>query len=310
MRLAEIGAIPELQSWLRVGLQRTIDTNRGWFSMWSSKWKAISARILSLLDAGTFLFKTTENDNCGVTGLLLRNVNEIVSGLRELRDSSALPDMINRSLNRFLDDYDSRFGSNVQIRPTGFPAIAGALPLLASFRAEFEYLLSDTEIIARSLTVRAFTHLQRSIVADEVIQKRWREAFDAGELACEGLGACHFLSHGIWAFKTSATGERTDLVLGTPLQVDDDIRRAADALILTEWKLVRSAGELSRKADEAYQQAKRYSEGILAGFELASRRYLVLVSSDQLAMPSPRQEAEAIYEYRNVAVCPSTPSRG
>lgn len=276
--------------------------------MWNSKWKAMSARILSLVDAGAFLFKTAENDNCGVTELLLRNVREIVSGLRELRDSAALPDPLNGSLDRFLDDYDLRFGSKATIRPSGFPAIAGALPMLSSFRAEFEYLLTDTEMVARSLTIRAFIHLQRSIVADEVVQRRWKDAFDSGELACEGLGACHFLSHGIWAFKTSATGERTDLVLGTPLRIEDDVRRAADALVLTEWKLVRNAGEVTRKADEAYQQAKRYSEGILAGFELASRRYLVLVSSDKAAVPGPRQDANTIYEYRNVAVCPSTPS--
>ncbi|MGA8595524.1 MAG: hypothetical protein WB676_12345, partial [Bryobacteraceae bacterium] len=239
---------------------------------------------------------------------LLRNVSEVVSDLRELRDTAALPDLLRESLDRFLADYEFRFGSTATIQQSGFPAIAGALPTLSSFRAEFEYLLTDTEMVARSLTIRAFTHLQRSIVADGVTQKRWKDAFDDGELACEGLGACHFLSHGIWAFKTSATGERTDLVLGTPLRIDDDVRRAADALVLTEWKLVRSAGEVTRKADEAYQQAKRYSEGILAGFELASRRYLVLVSSDHVAVPSPRQDGDTIYEHRNVAVFPSTPS--
>jgi hypothetical protein len=276
--------------------------------MWNFKWKAISARILSLLEAGAFLFKTQEDDNCGVTGLLLRNASEVVSDLRELRGSAVLPDSLDKSLQRFLDDYDSRLGSTAAMRPSGFPAIAGALPMLASFRAEFEYLLTDTEMVARSLTIRAFTHLQRSIVADGVIQKRWKEAFDNGELACEGLGACHFLSHGIWAFKTSATGERTDLVLGTPLRIEEDVRRAADALVLTEWKIVRGTGEVTSRADEAYQQAKRYSEGILAGFELASRRYLVLVSNDQVVLPGPRSDGDTIYEYRNVAVCPRTPS--
>src|SRR3989442_569356 len=39
-------------------------------------------------------------------------------------------------------------------------------------------------------------------------------AFEAGVPACESLGACHLLAHSVWAFKTSAEGERTDLVLG------------------------------------------------------------------------------------------------
>jgi hypothetical protein len=278
--------------------------------MWNSKWKAISARILSLIDAGAFLFKTTENDNCGVTQHLLRNAREAVSGLRELQSVTALPDVLKKSLERFLSDYDSRFSASAPSRQSGFPAVAGVLPLLASFRAEFEYLLADTEIVGVCLSVRAFTHLQRSIVADEVVRSRWQEAFDKGEVACEGLGACHLLSHGVWAFKTSAKGERTDLVLGIPLRIGDDVPRAAEALVLTEWKLVRTETELPAKAEEAYEQAKRYSEGILAGFELASRRYLVLVSRHHLDLPSPRQDAEVIYEYRNVAVSPRTPSGG
>jgi hypothetical protein len=181
--------------------------------------------------------------------------------------------------------------------------------MLASFRAEFEHLLADREIVTRSLVVRAFTHLQRSIVADEAIKRRWQEAFEYGEISCEQLGACQLLSHGIWAFKTSAKGERTDLVLGVPLEVTDDVRRAADALVLTEWKLVREPRELLTKAEEAYRQAKRYNEGIFGGFELASRKYLILVSRDRLEMPGPLKEKEATYEYRNVAVSLSTPSR-
>jgi hypothetical protein len=281
--------------------------------MWNSKWKAISARILSLLDAGAFLLRTTEadkSDQCGVAWYLSRNADEVVADLQKLRNGASLPDTLRESLERFLKEYDSCFGSGKPNRPSKFTELGGVLPVLASFRAEFEYLLADTEIVGRSLSVRAFTHLQRSIVADEAVRERWQKAFEIGETACEGLGACHLLSHGIWAFKTSAMGERTDLVLGTPLAVEDDVRRAASALVLTEWKLVREKGELSEKINEAYLQAKRYSEGILAGFELASRRNLVLVSRDHLPMPNERREAEAIYEYRNLAVSPHSPSTG
>jgi hypothetical protein len=279
--------------------------------MWNSKWKAISARISSLLDAGAFLLRTTEadkSDRCGVAWHLSRNADEIVSDLKKLRSDASLPDTLNESLERFLGEYDSCFGSGKINKPSKFTELGGVLPVLASFRSEFEYLLADTEIVARSLSVRAFTHLQRSIIADQSVRERWQEAFEKGETACEGLGACHLLAHGVWGFKTSATGERTDLVLGTPLAIDDDVRRAANALILTEWKLVREKRDLSAKIKEAYLQAKRYSEGILAGFELASRRYLVLVSRDHLRIPVERREAEAVYEYRNLAVSPLTPS--
>lgn len=116
------------------------------------------------------------------------------------------------------------------------------------------------------------------------------------------------LTKALKRFETSARW--SDLVLGAPLAINDDIRGAANALVLTEWKLVREKGELSGKIKEAYLQAKRYSEGILAGFELTSRRYLVLVSRDHLPMPAEHREAEAIYEYRNLAVSPLTPSAG
>ncbi len=218
-----------------------------------------------------------------------------------------------RRFKRFLPDCESRFG---QTPATGVltnivdvnEGIYGVLMLLGAFRAEFEFLSADNEAVARSLVVRSLTHLQRSIVADDTVRRRWKASFTAGETACEKLGACHLLGHGIWAFKASAEGERTDLVLGSRLEVTDDVRRAAEALALTEWKVVRHRKEFKQKAQDAFNQAKRYSQGILAGFELASRRYLILVSEDYLTLPDPITEVDAVYEYWNIAVSPHTPS--
>ena len=39
----------------------------------------------------------------------------------------------------------------------------------------------------RSLVFRAFTHLQRTIVADRFARTVWEEAFQAGETECEQL---------------------------------------------------------------------------------------------------------------------------
>jgi hypothetical protein len=98
-------------------------------------------------------------------------------------------------------------------------------------------------------------------------------------------------------------------VLGQSLAITDDLRSASQGLVLTEWKLVRRDNELESKEQEAFEQAKRYREGILAGFEVASPRYLIIVSADYRIMPSLREEAGVKYEYHNIAVEPSTPSR-
>jgi hypothetical protein len=155
---------------------------------------------------------------------------------------------------------------------------------------------------------RAFLHLQRSIVADPSVRERWKHAFDEeGEVACERLGAAHLLLFGIYSFKANAEGERTDIILGERLSLSE-VEKASEALVLTEWKMV-SRDNLEKTAEHAFQQARRYSAGSLAGFELASRRYLVMVSERSLPMPPPRIEDVVTYEYRNIAVDPRVPSR-
>jgi hypothetical protein len=179
---------------------------------------------------------------------------------------------------------------------------------LAAFRSEFSLLLADTEAAARGLVDRAFLHLQRSLVADDSFAARWQRAFSRGETACEKLGAVHLLWFGIYAFKAASAGERTDLVLGDPVTTAE-AERAADALVLTEWKKV-SESDLKNKTEQAFNQARLYASGSLAGFELTSRRYLVMVSEKRLAMPTDRSDGAIVYEYRNIAVAPDPPSRG
>lgn len=88
---------------------------------------------------------------------------------------------------------------------------------------------------------------------DETLRLKWINAFDtprAGEISCEQLGGVHLLLHGIWAFKVSAIRERTDLVLGTRLVVDQTVIASTHGLVLTEWKLVRKEDNPRRKRDE------------------------------------------------------------
>ena len=162
--------------------------------------------------------------------------------------------------------------------------------------------------LSEASSIETFFHLQRSIVADDSFSARWRNAFSAGETACEKLGAVHLLSFGIYAFKAHSVGERTDLVLGDSVNLSE-AERAADALVLTEWKKISGANDLEGKADDAFNQARIYAAGSLAGFELSSRRYLIMVSEKRLAMPPDQSDGAVTYEYRNVAVAPDSPSR-
>ncbi|MGO9229493.1 MAG: hypothetical protein ACLQKA_09830 [Bryobacteraceae bacterium] len=283
--------------------------------MWMTEWRAISARIEALLRAGEFFLRTNDNDNHGSAEVLIGNAGATEFHIRRFLNEhgAQLQNAPRACLSLFVEEWKARFGGADKNDPFGTPhGFSGAtavLTFLASFRADFEYLIADTEATVRSLVVRAFNHLQRSIVADDLVRERWRAAFEAGETSCEALGACHLLAHGIWAFKTSAAGERTDLVLGEQLDVTSEIEGASQGLVLTEWKRVRGPDEPKKMCRAAYEQARRYRAGILAGFEVASPRYLVIVSKGHIEMPIPIQEAEVTYEYRNIAVDPGTPSQ-
>jgi hypothetical protein len=276
--------------------------------MWKTEWNALSARIEGLVEATKFLLLTIhtgEHDNYGMTDELLKTARDIIYDVNKFCGNfeSQIPAEAMRCLASLVQPYEQRLkGAH------GLPGIQGVITLLASFRSEFNYLLNDIDVIGRSLVSRSFAHLQRSIIADPEFAKRWQTGFDHGETACEKLGAAHLLLHGIWAFKASAEGERTDLVLGSKLSVDDSVRRSAEALVLTEWKMVREPKDVNSQAGQGLKQALRYSSGILAGFELSARRYVVLVSKQFVAVPTSTQEKDISYEYVNIAVSPSVPS--
>jgi hypothetical protein len=293
--------------------------------VWMTEWRAISARIAALLDTARFLLSTNVSDEItsaeilreknggdtaparyilGAVRILGENAKDTGGILQRFFQSQAtqLPDAPRACIRRFVEA--TRFGFGDPNHLAGMTAVIAAF---ASFRAEFEYLIADTEAVAKSLVVRAFTHLQSSIVADELVRNRWKQAFKHGETACERLGACHLLLHGIWAFKASTEGARTDLVLGETTW--DEPSRVSQGLVLTEWKLVRGENTRLPKAREAYKQAKLYCQSPLAGFEVTSTRYIVLVSQERLEIPPAKIEGDVTYEFRNVAVAPKSPSQ-
>lgn len=280
---------------------------------WAIEWQALSNRIRGLLDAGSFYINCS-NTSGGVDPYrvadkeLLPHARKVWLELTEFRKryDSELPIGAGLSLRQFLDSYGGLFAGD---SPSGVEGVQFRLTALASIRTELEHLLTDQSIIIQRLSERAFQHLQRSIIVDERIRESWQRAFkEKGEIACEQLGMTHLLLHGIWAFKINTKGERTDLIYNEPIDVAQ-IQRAAQALVLTEWKIVRDSENTERLSSQARVQAARYSAGALTGLELSDTRYIVLVSWNVL--PSIAEVIDKTVQYRhiNIAVAPSTPSR-
>jgi hypothetical protein len=281
---------------------------------WKQEWKAISARIESLLAAGNFLMAAhsavSSEDPWGANRLLIGDAVQVFETIKRFRDryGPSIPQSADDCIRKFITNRAVYLTESLDQSAQRFHGMKTMLTLLAAFRSELTYLLQDTEAAARSLVERAFLHLQRSIVADPSLSTRWKQAFVQGELACERLGAAHLLVFGIYSFKANAEGERTDIILGQRLMISE-VENAAEALVLTEWKMVRRPETLLEISEQAYQQARRYTAGSLAGFELASRRYLVLVSEKSIQMPDSRTEGGCIYEHKNIAVDPDVPSQ-
>jgi hypothetical protein len=77
-------------------------------------------------------------------------------------------------------------------------------------------------------------------------------------------------------------------------------------MVLTEWK--RSNANPDAAFEAAKQQAALYSGGVLAGVELASHRYLVVVTKNQIVPPADVTDGAVIYRHINIAVEPQSPS--
>jgi hypothetical protein len=146
-------------------------------------------------------------------------------------------------------------------------------------------------------------------VVEDDVRNKWWKAYSTRETACEKLGAVHLLAHGIWAFKVNAPGSATDLVFGDPIEGHSPVmRRAARALVLTEWKLVRNPGEIKAKAEEARGQTNFYSTGVLGDIELKGTRYIVLVCEPDLSTSDDVKSGIVTYRHIIIPIGPESPS--
>jgi hypothetical protein len=278
---------------------------------WRDEWAAIASRIQGLLAAGHFFVQTlrvNSEDSYGVATHLSAQARDIASTIDSFLRANrpSLPTSAASSLANFVNTFRPKIDAS---DITGLNGLKVRLTGLAWLRAEIDYHLSDFSSQARRRSERGFLHLQQSIVADPAVRRSWQAAFAEGEPACERLGGTHLLLHGIYAFKVHGTGARTDLVFGEPVESDAEAGRVAEALVLTEWKVLRDADDPAEVAASARRQADLYAGGLLGGLELADYRYIVLVSRDRLASPEDVPGQRNTYCHVNVAVDPSTPSR-
>jgi len=98
------------------------------------------------------------------------------------------------------------------------------------------------------------------------------------------------------------------LILNEPLDAMSEVEKAAETLVLTEWKLVQSKKELQKRIDEAQKQAKIYNSDVLGGIELKNYCYLVMISENTMKMPDDFVIDNVKYKPINIAVNPKTPS--
>jgi hypothetical protein len=280
--------------------------------MWRANWNAIVGNIDGLIESTKTLFLFDRPDPYStVKRSLLPHAISIFQEIEGFRNDfkGILPKKVEDEFDKFLSSastYAIIDGSH------DVDKLMTLTTRIKSLQTIVDYHLKDTQRTIKRRTERAFEHLQRSIVADKTERRKWQIAFGntkTAELECEKLGAVHLLLHGIWAFKTDAEGERTDLVFDEPITDLAQVERTSNGLVLTEWKVVKNQTDASQKSKQALRQAKLYSQGILGGLELRSTRYLVLVSKDRLDKLPDIHEGDLTYRYINIAVEPKTPSQ-
>jgi len=281
------------------------------------EWINLSTRIKGLVQAGLLyaqMFATHSGDPYGGGKRLAEQAKQIFDELDQFSNCREewVPPSAREALRLFLDQRRSIFYDTSGTPASDRERMKANIISLAAFESELSFLLSDNKELVRRRSELAFLHLQRCIVVDETFRNKWIKAFDTGEVACERLGAVHLLQHGIWAFKIDSSGAKTDLVFNEPL-CDRDFKmiyKAAEGLVLTEWKIAKKSSDIADKFEAARRQACLYAEGAMGGIELTGYRYIVVVTKQQ-ARDSIEDinDKGVIFRHINIAVDPLPPSR-
>jgi hypothetical protein len=256
-------------------------------------WQPLSARIQGLTNAGQFaanLFGHS-GDSSRVIEAFAEHAKSILSDLlafaKSLEKGESLKnadgyareaiDRVSKEVYPLLNDKSNTTDMRrVHVRTS--------LVILSALEGEITYILRNGQEGIRSLTERAFEHLNRTIVVDIDFRAKWKAAYDHHETKCEALGGVHLLSHGIWAFKASGPSAATDLVYQEPPNDIGRIKRSSDGLVLTEWKRLKKNDDPAKLFESARKQAELYAGGLLGGMELRKYRYAVLVTQNAVTL--------------------------
>jgi hypothetical protein len=275
---------------------------------WRREWEAIAGRIAGLQATAAMVIEAASVHGLShesiCSSALKPTLLEVLHALKAFAGvhQELLPTAAAACLRRGLDQVEKIKGDF-----TSWQSAIAVTAVVMGLNAEVSATLLDVEAAGRDRTECAFEHLSRSIVVDADFRERWQAAFREGEVRCEQRGALHLLQHNIWAFKVDAHGERTDLVLQERLDIDRKVE-AAQALVLTEWKLAKEPGDVEGAAVAGRRQAAIYGASSLAAIELASIRYIVIVTERRAAMPADIVEGLVTYRFINLAVAPESPS--
>lgn len=275
-----------------------------------SEWKAIGARIRSLINttnALAQLLSINSGDSYNSKGSINDQASDIFTEIKIYFEEhkGSFPETIKEVFSKFIKEKENLFSKSEK----NLEFLKARITLLATLEGQVTFLISGKQEGIRRQTELAFTHLQRSIMADNTIKEKWENAFSKGETSCEDLGSLHLLQHGIWAFKANAAGGRTDLIIGEPLSNLNEVERTAYGLILTEWKIAKTKPGVEQSFCKAKKQAMKYTEGVLAGIELKNYCYLVVVTDQTFKTPNDIQEEDCCYRHIVVNIKPKVPSK-
>lgn len=267
---------------------------------WVSRWKNISGRILQLQEVSKAYFDSINSfgvDHYGIGGSsIIPAAKDLSLEIIELKRSfTKLPPKVVGLISKLEKNFSGH-------KFTGIPGVGGAMVILGVFNSEMNYYLKDQEILVKENVRRSFHHLQRSLMADPELQRKWMVGFQESDHYVQKLGGLHLLMHGIWGFKVEENSERGDLISAGPIKLEE-VESSGSSLVMTEWARV-NPENAAEKARQAYAKAASYVGRDLPGTELRTERYLVLVSERPLAMPRNATDGEVEYVYVNVALNP------
>lgn len=243
----------------------------------------------------------------GVSTEIQQNVDQVSQAIQDYLSvhRHELPEPAKGAIERYIGFYRRLAAKPVTADATKTQALVVALASLSSEVAGC--LLSDQSSILLASEL-AFLHLNRTLHVDTTEQAKWAAAFKMGETEVEKFGALHLLRHGIYAFKAHASGARTDLMFQEKCQQSHFEKLPVSGLVLTEWKLFKGNGNARSAFQQAERQAKEYQATALAGVELRSTRFCIVVSKEQVQTPDDKYDGSVRYKFINIAINRLSPS--